>query len=253
MTFAKYPSLAGRVVFISGGATGIGADLVRAFAINDAKVAFIDVDISSGTALAKELNANGYNATFIDCDVTNVEALQQAIELARIRLGSIAVLINNAASDERHDFAKIDASYWDHAMNVNLRHHFFATQAVHPQMKALGYGAIINLGSIAWRRGGAEFPAYAAAKAGIFGLTQALARAFGGDNIRVNSIEPGAVLTPRQRQLWFKTQKSIDAVLQRQLLKEVLLGEEIARAALFLASDDSRMITCQSLTVDAGR
>lgn len=252
MTFATYPSLAGRVVFVSGGATGIGADIVRAFASNSSKVAFVDVDVPAGSALAAELGANGHSAVFLEADVTDIEALRRAIDATRTRFGRIAVLVNNAASDERHDVAKVDVAYWDHALNVNLRHHFFAAQAVHPHMKELGYGAIINLGSIAWRGGGGEFAAYATAKAGILGLTRALARAFGPDNIRVNSIEPGAVMTQRQRKLWFKTEEAIDAMIQRQALKKALLGEEIARAALFLAADDSRMITRQSLIVDAG-
>lgn len=253
MTFATYPSLAGRVVFVSGGATGIGADIVRAFALNGAKVAFVDVDVQAGNGLASELVARGQSALFLEADVTDVDALRRAIEATRMRLGPVAVLVNNAASDDRHDFEKVDVAYWDHALNVNLRHHFFAAQAVHSHMKTIGHGAIINLGSIAWRYGGAQYPAYAAAKAGIFGLTQALARAFGPDNIRVNSIEPGAVITERQKRLWFKTQQSLDVVMHRQLLQKTLLGDEIARVALFLAADDSRMITCQSLIVDAGR
>ncbi len=253
MTYATYPSLAGRVVFVTGGATGIGADIVRAFVRNGSKVAFVDVDVTAGAVLADDLSQNGGNAAFIETDVTDIAALRQAIEATRERLGPVAVLVNNAANDTRHALANVEPSYWDQVLNVNLRHHFFAAQAVHPHMKELGHGAIITLGSIAWRRGGAEYPAYATAKAGIFGLTHALARAFGADNVRVNSIEPGAVLTERQRELWFKTQASIDAVLQRQLLKEILNGDDIARMALFLAADDSRMITCQSFIIDGGR
>ena len=251
--FATYPSLAGRVAFVSGGATGIGSDIVRAFAMNGAKVAFVDVDAKAGEALAAEMSAAGKCAVFLEADVTDISALRRAIAETRKQVGPVAVLVNNAAHDERHDFADVEPDYWDRALNVNLRHHFFAAQAVHPHMKELGHGAIINLGSIAWRRGGGEYPAYATAKAGIFGLTHALARAFGKDNIRVNSIEPGAVLTERQKRLWFKTQESIDIVMQRQLLKHSLLGDDIARTALFLAADDSRMITCQSFIVDGGR
>ena len=253
MTFATYPSLAGRVVFVSGGATGIGAAIVRAFAGSGSKVAFVDVDAKAGTALASELASSGGDVLFLESDVTDIAALRQSIGTTRTRLGPVAVLVNNAANDHRHDFATIDADYWDKSLNVNVRHHFFAAQAVHPHMKGLGHGAIINLGSIAWRRGGGEYPAYATAKAGILGLTHALARAFGKDNIRVNSIEPGAVMTERQRQLWFKTQASVDTVIQRQLLKHTLLPQDIARTALFLAADDSSMITCQSLIVDGGR
>ena len=251
MTFATYPSLAGRNVFVSGGATGIGADIVRAFAGNAAHVAFIDLQRAEGEAIAAEVKAAGGTALFLQCDVTDIPALQARIAEVRARLGPIAVLVNNAANDERHAVADVTADYWDHAQNVNLRHHFFAAQAVHPQMRELGFGSIINLSSIAWR-GAAEMPAYSAAKAGIIGLTHALARAFGADNIRVNAIEPGAVMTDRQRRLWYKTQELIDAIVQRQSIRTTLVGEDIARMALFLAADDSRMVTKQSITVDAG-
>ena len=252
MSFATYPSLAGRVVFVSGGATGIVADIVRAFARNRARVAFVDLQREAGAALANELAADGEAPLFLEADVTDIPALQAAIAETRERLGPIGVLVNNAANDQRHKVADVSVEYWDHSQNVNLRHHFFAAQAVHPQMRELGFGSIVNLSSIAWRAGAAEMPAYAAAKAGVVGLTRALARAFGPDNIRVNAIEPGAVMTERQRQLWYKTPESIEAMAQRQAIKTTLLGEEIARAALFLAADDSRMITKQSLTVDAG-
>jgi NAD(P)-dependent dehydrogenase (short-subunit alcohol dehydrogenase family) len=252
MAFATYPSLAGRVVFVSGGATGIGAEIVRAFAGNRARAAFVDLRRDAGESLAAELSRNGGTALFLECDVTDIAALRAAIAETRKRLGPIAVLVNNAANDERHAVAEVSVEYWDHSQNVNLRHHFFAAQAVRPHMQELGMGSIINLSSIAWRGGAAEMPAYVAAKAGIIGLTRALARAFGPDNIRVNAIEPGAVMTERQRRLWYKTQESIDAVVQRQAIRATLLGDEIARAALFLAADDSRMITKQTITVDAG-
>jgi len=252
LTFAAYPSLVGRVVFVSGGATGIGADIVRAFARNRSRVAFIDLQREAGAALAGELAADGEAPLYLEADVTDVPALQAAIAQAREKLGPIGVLVNNAANDQRHAFAEVSVDYWDHSQNVNLRHHFFAAQAVHQQMRELGFGSIVNLSSIAWRAGAAEMPAYAAAKAGVVGLTRALARAFGPDNIRVNAIEPGAVMTDRQRRLWYKTPESVEAMAQRQAIKTTLLGEEIARAALFLAADDSRMITKQTLTVDAG-
>ena len=252
MTFASYPSLAGRVVFVSGGASGIGADIVRAFARNRARVAFVDLQREAGAALASELAADGERPLFLECDVTDIPALQAAIGQTREKLGPIGVLVNNAANDQRHAVADVSVEYWDQSQNVNLRHHFFAAQAVHPHMRELGSGSIVNLSSIAWRAGAGEMPAYATAKAGVVGLTRALARAFGPDNVRVNAIEPGAVMTERQRELWYKTPESIEAMAQRQMIKTTLLGEEIARAALFLAADDSRMITKQSLTVDAG-
>ena len=252
MTFAVYPSLAGRTVFVSGGASGIGADIVRAFARNHARVAFCDLQADAGRALATELAESGEHALFLPCDVTDIPALRTAIWRTREALGPIAALVNNAASDERHAIDDVSVAYWNHAQNVNLRHHFFAAQTVRPQMRDLGFGSIVNLSSIAWRAGAAEMPAYSAAKAGVVGLTHALARAFGADNIRVNAVEPGAVMTERQRQLWYRTPESVEAVVQRQSIKTTLLGEEVARAALFLAADDSRMITKQSLTVDAG-
>ena len=148
--------------------------------------------------------------------------------------------------------AEVTADYWDQAQNVNLRHHFFAAQAVHPQMRGLGFGSIINLSSIAWRGGGADMPAYSAAKAGVVGLTHALARAFGSDNIRVNAIEPGAVMTDRQRKLWYKTPDAVSAIVDRQSIRRPVLGDDIARMALFLGADDSRLITKQSIAIDAG-
>ncbi|HZZ62145.1 MAG TPA: SDR family NAD(P)-dependent oxidoreductase [Roseiarcus sp.] len=252
MTFATYPSLEGRAVFVSGGASGIGADIVRAFARNHAHTAFCDLQADVGERLAKELAVAGGSALFLKCDVTDIPALQASIRKARDAFGPIAALINNAADDERRAFDVIDVAYWDHAQNVNLRHHFFAAQAVHPQMRELGFGSIINLSSIAWRAGASEMPAYSTAKAGVVGLTRALARAFGADNIRVNAIEPGAVMTERQRRLWYTTPESVEAMVRRQSIKVTLLGGEVARAALFLAADDSRMITKQTLTVDAG-
>ncbi len=252
MTFATYPSLSGRAVFVSGGATGIGGDIVRAFARNHARVAFCDLQAEAGEQLAKELAGTGESALFLRCDVTDIPALQATIGEARDAFGPIGALVNNAANDERHAIDDVDVAYWDHAQNVNLRHQFFAAQTVRPQMRELGFGSIINLSSIAWRAGAAEMAAYSTAKAGVVGLTRALARAFGADNIRVNAIEPGAVMTDRQRRLWYRTPGSVDAMVQRQSIKATLLGDEVARAALFLAADDSRMITKQSLIVDAG-
>jgi NAD(P)-dependent dehydrogenase (short-subunit alcohol dehydrogenase family) len=253
VTFANYPSLAGRVVFVTGGATGIGADIVSAFAAQKAKVAFCDLQREAGDGLAREIGARGDPEPLVlQADVTDIAALQGAIAAAREKLGPIGVLVNNAANDQRHKVDEVSVEFWDRTQNVNLRHHFFAAQAVRADMKGLGGGSIINLSSTAWRFGASEMAAYATAKAGVLGLTRALARAFGPDNIRVNAIEPGAVMTERQRQLWYKTEASVQAMVERQLLHRVLGGEEIARMILFLAADDSRMITKQSFTVDAG-
>ena len=252
MTFALYPSLAQRVVFVTGGATGIGADIVAAFVRNRARVALFDRQRDAGEALARALAREGEAPLFIEGDVTDIAALQAAIARTRDELGNIGVLINNAANDSRHEVADVDVAFWDASQAVNLRHQFFAAQAVQPQMKALGGGSIVNLSSIAWRDGAAEMAVYATAKSAVLGLTRSLARAFGPDNIRVNAIEPGAVMTDRQRALWYKTQEAVDAMVARQILRRTLLGDEIARAALFLAADDSRMITKQTITVDAG-
>ncbi|RWI23621.1 SDR family NAD(P)-dependent oxidoreductase [Mesorhizobium sp.] len=251
--FATYPSLTDRVVLISGGASGIGADMVRAFVANGARVCFLDVQDEPAEALVRELSgAGGRTPLYLHCDVTDVDALQASVEGVRARLGPVAVLVNNAADDQRHPVDAVTSEYWDRSFDVNLRHHFFAAQAVHPHMKELGFGSIINFSSIAWRFGADQMVAYATAKGAVVALTRALARSFGSDNIRVNAVEPGAVITERQRQLWFRTQDAIDQTVQRQLIRRVLLGEEIARTVLFLAADDSRMITKQSIAVDAG-
>ncbi|MER8441135.1 SDR family oxidoreductase [Mesorhizobium sp. M1312] len=253
MQFATYPSLTDRVVLISGGASGIGADMVRAFVANGAHVGLLDVQDEPAEALVRELGGTARQAPlYLHCDVTDVAALQASVEGVRARLGPVAVLVNNAADDQRHPVDAVTAEYWDRSFDVNLRHHFFAAQAVHPHMKELGFGSIINFSSIAWRFGADQMVAYATAKGAVVALTRALARSFGSDNIRVNAVEPGAVITERQRELWFKTQDAIDQTVQRQLIRRVLLGEEIARTVLFLAADDSRMITKQSITVDAG-
>jgi NAD(P)-dependent dehydrogenase (short-subunit alcohol dehydrogenase family) len=247
VSFANYPSLKGRVVFVSGGASGIGADIVEAFAAQGARVAFVDLQKDAGEALSVRVGA-----LFVQADVTDIPALQAAIAEVRARLGPVGVLVNNAANDQRHAVDDVTVEFWDHTQNVNLRHHFFAAQAVRAHMRELGGGSIVNLSSIAWRFGSGEMPAYATAKAAVLGLTRALARALGPDNIRVNAVEPGAVMTERQRQLWYKTEESVQVMVDRQLIRRVLLGEEIARMILFLASDDSRMITKQSFIVDAG-
>ena len=246
--YATYPSLAGKVVLVTGGASGIGADIVRAFAANGARVAFLDIDLE----VAQTLTAEVPGTLFLNCNLLDIPALKLAIASAAEQLGPIGVLINNAANDDRRSVAEVDPDYWDWSQNINIRHQFFAAQAVQPHMKTLGGGSIINLSSIAWRYGADTLVAYVTAKSAVIGLTRALARNFGPDNIRVNAIEPGAVMTEKQRRLWYPTPESIDAMVQRQLIAKMLTGDEIARMALFLAADDSRMITKQSFIVDAG-
>jgi len=235
------------VVFVTGGASGIGEDIVRAFAANGAKVAFVDIQREKGAALASELGA-----TFIPCDITDTAALVAAIGTTRDRLGLIGVLVNNAANDDRRDIDDVTPDYWDWQMDINLKPQFFACQAVRPQMQELGGGSIINFSSIAWRFGADAMSVYSTAKSATVGMTLALGRGFGPDNIRVNAVEPGAVMTERQRELWYKTEADVDRMVANQAIRRVLLGEDIARTVLFLASDDASMITRQSITVDAG-
>jgi D-xylose 1-dehydrogenase len=231
---------------VTGGATGIGADVVRAFAQNGAQVAFVDILEDAGSALAFEAGA-----LFLKCDITDIDALRASIAKVKDVLGPIGILVNNAANDDRHTIDDVTVEYWDKALDVNLRHQFFAAQAVRPQMKELGGGAIINFSSIAWK-GGDVFPAYAAAKAAVLGLTRSLSRAFGPDNIRVNAIEPGAVITDRQLRLWYGSQQDVDNVVARQAIRRKIVGADIARVVLFLAADDSEMIDRQSIIVDGG-
>ena len=246
--YALYPSLKGKVAFVTGGASGIGADVVRALHGQGCLTAFADIQEDAGRALAAELAGT----LFIVCDVLDIEALKRAIETVRHELGPVSILVNNAANDDRRDVMDVDEAYWDWSQNINLRHQFFAAQAVHSHMKELGGGSIINFSSVAWRYGADPMASYAAAKAAVMGLTRALARRFGRDNIRVNSIEPGAVMTEKQRRLWYKEKAQADAMLARQILPFELTGSHVARTVLFLASDDSAMITKQSILVDAG-
>lgn len=249
---AAYSGLRDRVVLVTGGATGIGADIVRAFSGQGAKVAFLDLQSDPAAALVHELATAAYPPLFLHCDLTDLPALKAATDAVAAGPGPVSVLVNNAADDTRHRLDDVTPEQWDRTLDINLRPQFFAAQAVAPMMRRLGGGAIINLSSIAWRLGADEMPGYGAAKAGVLGLTRALARALGPDGIRVNAIEPGAVMTDRQRRLWYPTAESVAVMVERQILKSPLLGSDIARAALFLASDEARMITAQSLIVDGG-
>lgn len=249
---ASYPDLRNKVVLVTGGATGIGADIVRAFAGQGARVAFLDIQDAPAADLVADLAGAAHVPLFLRCDLTDLAALNATVAAVGDRAGRVAVLVNNAADDTRHRIDEVTPESWDRALAINLRPQFFAAQAVAPMMRASGGGAIINLSSIAWRLGVDGLAGYGAAKAGVLGLTRSLARALGEGNIRVNAIEPGAVMTDRQRKLWYPTPESVAAMVARQILRQPLLGSDIARTALFLASDEARMITGQSLIVDAG-
>jgi D-xylose 1-dehydrogenase len=247
MAFATYPSLQGRVVFLTGGATGIGASLVEHFRAQGAEVGFVDVDEEAGRALAERSGA-----WFRACDVTDTAALQAAIASAAEALGPVTVLINNVADDTRHAAADMTPAAWREALAVNLDPVVVASTAVYPMMRGSGGGVIINVSSINALWGPAHMAAYVAAKGAINSLTKSLAREWGADRIRINALSPGWVVTKRQLDLWLTPEAEAD---WRKLvaLKDRILPEDIARAALFLAADDSRMVTGQNLIVDAGR
>ncbi|AYG04097.1 SDR family NAD(P)-dependent oxidoreductase [Gryllotalpicola protaetiae] len=244
--FAHYPSLAGRTAFVSGGATGLGREFVAQLAEQGARVAFCDVDADAGAQLAAETGA-----LFLPVDVTDVAALQAALGEASARLGPIRALVNNAANDTRRPVDDIDVAGWDEGVAVNVRHHFFAAQAVRAGMRAAGGGSIINLGSISAHIDLVELPVYITAKAGIEGLTRTLAREFGGDGIRVNCIIPGWVMTPRQLSHWVGDAERAK-IMAAQCLPELLYPADVARLMLWLAADDSRLCTAQSWVVDGG-
>lgn len=247
MSFARYPSLTDLPVLITGGATGIGSDIVRAFSDQGAKVAFLDRQVDEGTALAEATGSR-----FCACDITDCAKLDATIKSLARQTVPFRVLINNAANDQRMALEDITEKAWDESQNVNLRAQFFAAQAVRAGMAAAGGGTIINISSIIWRLAGGDMVPYATAKAGVLGLTNSLADALGAENIRVNAIEPGAIFTPKQKALWYPDQSDVDALVSRQLIRREMDGGEIARMALFLASDDARMITKQSFVVDGG-
>lgn len=253
MTEVTYSSLAGRVVLITGGASGIGAAFVRAFAAQGARVAFLDIDEAAGAALVQEVAAaSGSAPLFVPCDLLDIDALRAAMSRVHRSLGDAAVLVNNAANDHRQVLSEVTPAEFDWMIAVNLKHVFFAAQAVVPQMQTRGGGSIINMSSIAWMRGAPALPVYAGAKAAIVGFTNSLARLVGPDRIRVNAIAPGMVITERQRRLWYPDEKQIAELRTRQAIPDAVTPEDIASMALFLASDESQRITSQCFRVDGG-
>lgn len=249
--FASYPSLRGRPVVISGGASGIGESLVRNFAAQGARVGFVDIASEAGEKLAAELNGAGSTVRFTQCDITDIAAYQAAISGFAAVHGEALVLVNNAANDQRHGWAEATPEFWDDRMAVNLKHYFFAIQAVAPGMVKAGRGSIINTGSISWMIMSPSIPIYEAAKAAAHGLSRAMARELGKSGIRVNTIAPGWVMTERQLTHWVDatSEKLID---ESQALAGRVMPDDVARMALFLAADDSAMISAQQFLVDGG-
>jgi NAD(P)-dependent dehydrogenase (short-subunit alcohol dehydrogenase family) len=250
--FASYPSLRNRAVLITGGATGIGESLVSNFARQGSRVAFLDIQDEPGQRLAESLGAEGCpKPHFLHCDLADISALQVAVKQVLATLGSVDVLVNNAANDQRHRIEDVTQEFWDNSIALNLRPHFFMTQAVVPAMRAAGRGSIINMSSICWMIPSTGLPVYIAAKAAIVGLTRTLAHELGPAGIRVNAVLPGAIVTEKQKRLVYTPQYKAE-IMANQALKRDVLPEDVARLALFLAADDSRAITNQSYIVDGG-
>ncbi|WP_112321404.1 SDR family NAD(P)-dependent oxidoreductase [Oceanibium sediminis] len=244
--FATYPSLRGKAVLVTGGASGIGALTVEAFAAQGARVAFLDRDADASAAVS---DATG--AAHALCDLRDIPAMQDAIAGLAESCGPFTALVNNAARDDRHNWAEVTPDYWDERMHTNLRHMFFAIQAVAPGMIAAGGGSIINLGSNSWWEAGGGFPAYTTAKAAVHGLTRTMARDLGGHRIRVNTVVPGWIMTERQKELW-ATPEALEAHQKRQCLPDLIDPVYVARMVLFLASDDAAMCTANNYMVEAG-
>lgn len=247
--FAIYPSLKGKRVLVSGGASGIGAEIVAAFVEQGAVVGVLDRDVSAIETLRAKLGSDSFD--FEQVDLREIDSLKSAISTLISRLGEFDVLVNNAARDDRHDWKEVTEQYFDERIATNLRHMFFACQTVAPGMIERGAGAIINMGSNSWWEAGGGFPVYATAKAAVHGMTRTLARDFGQHGIRVNTVVPGWIMTERQKELWV-TPEAIEKQRQRQCLPELIDPVYVARMVLFLASDDARMCTANNYMVEAG-
>ena len=251
--FASYPSLRGRVVLVSGGGSGIGASIVEKFAGQGARVGFVDMDEPASRALVDRIGAAGHPLPlFLPCDVRDIAAYQEAIAQVAAAFGPVTVLINNAARDDRHVLADVTPAFWDERIAVNLRHQYFAIQAVASGMKKAGGGSIVNFSSVSYHTMTPQLSVYQAAKAAVIGMTRGLARDLGPDGIRLNTITPGWIMTQRQIDLWL-TPEAEAALMTAQCLKEKVYPPDIARMALWLAADDSRLVTAQNFVVDGGR
>jgi NAD(P)-dependent dehydrogenase (short-subunit alcohol dehydrogenase family) len=250
--FATYPSLRNRVVLVTGGATGIGEAIVEAFATQNAQVAFLDIQDEAAEQLTNRVTLGGSTApVYYHCDLTDIAEVQGTIRIILQKFGTVDVLVNNAGNDTRHKIAEVTSAYWDQVIAANLKHQFFVSQAVIPSMQQANRGSIINVSSIGWMIPSTNQIVYVTAKAAVVGLTRTLSHELGVNNIRVNCIMPGAILTERQQRLWL-TEAYKAEILGNQALKRMILPEEVARLILFLASDDSSAITNQSYVIDAG-
>jgi NAD(P)-dependent dehydrogenase (short-subunit alcohol dehydrogenase family) len=248
MTHAVYPSLAGKTVVITGGGSGIGEVIVEGFVRQKARVFFLDIAEKDSAALVARL---GNGVQFLKCDLTSTGSLREALAAIEREAGPISVLVNNAANDDRHKFEDVTPEYWENRVAVNLRHLFFAAQAVAAGMKKAGGGSIINLGSVSWHLSLPDLSIYETAKAGIEGMTRALARDLGAANIRVNCVVPGAIRTPRQMKLWHTPEEEAK-ILETQCLKQRVDPVHVTAMILFLASNDAAMCTAHSYWVDGG-
>jgi NAD(P)-dependent dehydrogenase (short-subunit alcohol dehydrogenase family) len=250
--FGRYPSLMGRRILVTGGATGIGEAIVAGFARQGARVAFLDVQDGPAQALAEKLAAEGCpKPLYKHCDLADLARLKAAIEEIAGELGAIDVLVNNAGNDVRHRIEDVTPEYWERSMAVNLRPQFFTVQAVLPHMRKTGGGSIVNMSSISWVIPSTGLPLYVTAKAAIVGLTRTLAHELGRDNIRVNAVMPGAIATEKQKRLVYTPEYSAE-IMSNQAIKRQIEPDEVARLVMFLAADDSSAITNQSYVIDAG-
>jgi len=250
--FATYPSLRGRVVVVTGGASGIGETIVQAFAQQRSQVIFLDILDEAAKLLIQQISAAGLHApTYFPCDLTNVELIKSTTARIIEQFGTVDILVNNAGNDARHSIAEVTSDSWDHTIATNLKSQFFMAQGVIPAMQKAERGSIINMSSISFMVPSTGLPVYVTAKAAIVGLTRTLAHELGRYNIRVNAVLPGAIETERQKRLWL-TEEYKAEILARQVLKRMIRPEEVARLVLFLASDDSAAITNQSHVIDGG-
>ena len=248
---ASYSSLKNKTVLITGGASGIGSSIVEHFLQQGSKVSFLDKDLNSGNKLVETLNHFDHKVLFKECDLIDIQYMNSKIEEIKKELGPISILVNNAANDQRHNIDDVTPEFWDNRMNTNLRHYFFAAQSIYKDMKKIGSGSIINIGSYSWMLAQGGMPGYTTAKSAIMGLTRTLARDLGIYNIRVNSVVPGWTITERQKKLWL-TPEIKKETINRQCIKRLLKPEDISKVVLFFASEQSSGISAQNYVVDGG-